>query len=100
MNNMSEIRTTNNQIVLEDLDGVQKVYNVLFIVESTEFKKNYVVYYLENTENDENIELIASSYTGDLEGENNQDLELHEVETDEEWALLNNALNDYTTSFE
>jgi len=97
---MSKIRTTNNQIILEDLDGAQKVYNVLFIVESSEFKKNYVVYYLENTSNDENIELIASSYTGDLEAEDNQDLELFEVETDEEWAMLNNALTDYTNSFE
>ncbi len=93
---MSEIKTTNNQIILQGMDGKEQVYNILFLVESKEFKKNYVVYYLEDSAQDENIELIASSYEGNLDGENSENLQLFEVETDEEWAMLNNALTEFT----
>ena len=35
---MSEIKTTNNQIILQGMDGKEQVYNILFLVESKEFK--------------------------------------------------------------
>lgn len=95
---MFDIKTTEYQLILNDENGEEAVYNVLFTVSLPEFSKQYVIYYLESSEDEDDIDLIASSYTGNFD-EEDCDIELSEIETDEEWDKLDEALKEYSKSF-
>lgn len=92
---MSEIKPTDGQLTVIDNEGNEKLCQILFTLDSEEFNKKYVVFYpiesLEGDDTDEKISLMAAVYT---EGEDGTG-ELAEVETDEEWAMLEDAVADY-----
>ena len=91
---MSEIKPTNGQLTVIDAEGNEKLCQILFTLKSEEFGKNYVVFYpIESIEDEESeqIQLMAASYVENEDGTG----ELSEVETDEEWALLENAVAEY-----
>lgn len=90
---MSKMQPTDGQLTIIDGDGNEKLCQILFTLDSEEFGKKYVVFYpIENMENeDEQIELMAAIYT---EGEDGNG-ELSQVETDEEWAMLEEAVSQY-----
>lgn len=70
-----------------NIDGKDIVYDTILTFYNTKFQKNYVVY---SVENDENMNLYASSYNP-----NSTYFTLDPVEKDEEWNVINNVLNDY-----
>jgi len=71
-----------------DEDGTEVEYEVVLTFKSEEFKKSYVVYKLPG---DENEEVFAAIYDEeDKEGGN-----LIQVETDEEWDMLDEMLNTF-----
>lgn len=91
---MSKIQPTDGQLTIIDGEGNEKLCQILFTLDSEEFGKKYVVFYpLESMEEDdsEQIELMAAIYT---EGEDGTG-ELSQVETDEEWAMLEEAVGQY-----
>ena len=83
------------QLTIIDADGNERLCQILFTLESEDFGKKYVVFYeistLSEAEDDENVELMAASFT---EGEDGQG-ELHEIETEEEWAFIESAVADF-----
>lgn len=88
---MSQIKPSEGQLTVIDAEGNEKLCQILFTLESEEFGKNYVVFYpIESIDDDESeqIQLMAASYIENEDGTG----ELSEVETDEEWALLENAV--------
>lgn len=91
---MSEIKPTEGQLTVIDAEGNEKLCQILFTLDSEEFNKKYVVFYpIEDLNNDdsEQISLMAAIYTEGTDGNG----ELSEIETDEEWKMIEDAVADY-----
>lgn len=91
---MSNLKPSDGQLTVIDAEGNEKLCQILFTCESEEFGKKYVVFYpIESMDDDESeqIQLMAASYVENEDGTG----ELSEVETDEEWAFLENAVAQY-----
>ena len=73
----------NNVLLFTGKDGSQMVFKVLFTYHSDNFDKDYAVFYNEADEN----EVIVYAY--------DQDLTLSLVETEEEYAELDQVLQQY-----
>ena len=76
--------------LLQD-DGTELVCDILFTYHYEKTNKDYVVFQVRNT-----YEVSAATYdpTDGAEGK------LGRVETEEEWAMLEELLNDYASRFE
>ena len=97
MNN--KINPVEGQLTIIDAEGTERLCQILFTLESEEFGKKYVIFYpLEQLEgeDDEQIQLMAASY---VEGEDGNG-ELQEIETEEEWALIEDAVEEFENSIE
>ena len=93
---MSEIKPLDQQLTIIDEEGNEILCQILFTFESEEFKKNYVLFYpLDDSDDEENVTVMAASY---VEGENGIG-ELQEIETDEEWDLIEDVLGQYEEQF-
>ena len=81
-------------ITVVDENGNEQLCEVLFTFTSDEFGKSYVLYYPIGAEEDENeeIEIHASSFTPNEEGE---DGELLPIESDEEWDMIEEMLGTF-----
>ena len=93
MNNQNPI---DGQLTIIDSEGNEKLCQILFTLESEEFGKKYVVFYevseLNDVDNDEDeIPLMAASYVETEDGSG----ELSEIETDEEWELVEEVLQQF-----
>ena len=76
-------------ITLVDDEGNEELYQILLTFESEEFDKSYVLLYPASAEDDEDVDLFAFRYEdpdSDLEGQ------LEDVETDEEWDMIEEVL--------
>lgn len=96
---MSETKPMDGQLTIIDAEGNEKLCQILFTIDSEEFNKKYVVFFpLESMEEEdsEQIALMAAVYkeTGDGTGE------LSEIETDEEWQMLEDAVADYESQMD
>ena len=69
-----------------DEDGKEVECEILFTYHSDEFNKDYVLFYKKGDDENVEIEINAAIYT-----EN----ELFEIETDEEWAMIEEVLADF-----
>lgn len=87
-----------NQITLINENGEEQLADILFTFFSEETSKNYVVFSYAGSDEDEDeqVEVFAASY------ENEDDLngQLYPVETDEEWELIESALENYAEESE
>ena len=72
-----------------DEAGREVECEVLFTFESTETKKNYIVYTDNTTDSEGNTKVYASIYNP---GE--EDLKLEPIETDKEWKIIETVLNE------
>ena len=73
----------NNILIFTGSDGEQLTFRVLFTYRSEKFNKDYAVFYNESDEN----HLIAYSY--------DENITLSELESDEEYRELEEALRKY-----
>lgn len=71
------------QIIIVDEDGTENRYEILFTFEADETHITYVLYY--DPSDPENI--MASRYDNDGN--------LEEIETDEEWEMVEEVLNTF-----
>ncbi|WP_110926977.1 DUF1292 domain-containing protein [Bacillus massiliglaciei] len=81
-----------NNITVVDENGNEQLCEVLFTFDSDKFNKSYVLYYPISENEDEEIEIHASSF---VPSENNEDGELSPIETEEEWDLVEEMLNTF-----
>lgn len=76
-------------IILVDEEGNEELYEILLTFEETEdFNKNYVLVIPANS-TDEDVEVLAFSYE---ETEDGLDGELSDIETEEEWDMIEEVL--------
>ena len=96
---------TEKYINILNEEGNEELCQIIFTLDSEELGKKYVVfarvseiekYYSDDDSDDEQIEVGAASY---VEGENGQG-ELKEIETDEEWAMIEEALEEFDDALE
>ena len=79
-------------ITVVDENGNEQLCEILFTFDSDKFNKSYVLYYPMSDNEDEEIEIHASSF---VPSENNEDGELAPIETDEEWDMIEEMLNTF-----
>jgi uncharacterized protein YrzB (UPF0473 family) len=82
-----------NKLVYIDEKGNEILCEILFTFDSEEFKKSYVLFYPVGEENEDEVEVMAASYTPLEDGSVG---ELNEIETDEEWNLIEDTLDSFT----
>ncbi|WP_099221126.1 DUF1292 domain-containing protein [Listeria costaricensis] len=78
-----------NIILIQNENGVEEEFEILFDFDSEAFEKSYVLYFPAGASEDEEIEIMASSYIQDEEGKQGR---LEPVETDEEWDMIEEIL--------
>lgn len=76
----------NNTFKMIDENGVEKEYEVLFVFHSNETGKHYLAYTDNST--DENGDYILFGATFDPTKGIGNEMELHALESDEEWTIL------------
>lgn len=79
-------------ITIVDDQGNEQLCEVLFTFENDTFNKSYVLYYPIDAQDDDEIEIHASSFEPN---ENGEDGELMPIETDEEWEMIEETLNTF-----
>ena len=82
-----------NKIIIVDEQGRERVCEILFTYQHPETEKNYVVLYPidELDSDDEEMDLFAYSF---VENENG-DGELFTLETDEEYDMINEVIDQF-----
>lgn len=82
---------THDHITLIDENGNEELYTILLTFESDEFEKQYVLVYPASADPDsEDVELLAFSYNE--KSEDASEGELHPIETDKEWDMVEEVL--------
>lgn len=83
-------------ITLVDDEGNEELYEILLTFESEEFERSYVLVYPAGA-NEEDVEVLAFSY---LESEGGLEGELNDIETDDEWDMIEEVLGAFTAEEE
>ena len=93
MENKNEKALLDNQLVFEDEKGNEVLCEIIFTYHSDEFNKDYV-FFSEVGSEDENgkVEVGVASYIPQGDGIG----ELNAVESDEEWDMLEEVLEDFS----
>lgn len=81
-----------NKLIYIDEKGNEVLCEILFTFDSEEFKKSYVLFYPVGAENDDEVEVMAASY---IPLEDGSVGELNEIESDEEWNLIEETLDSF-----
>lgn len=80
----------NEQLVITKDDGSEELVNILFTYQAND--KNYVIFEFNDTE-----EISAAVYIPDETGDNGT---LVDIETDEEWDMIDEVLQGYYDDLE
>ncbi|MFA5543965.1 MAG: DUF1292 domain-containing protein [Bacilli bacterium] len=86
-----------NRLVYIDEEGNEVLCEILFTFDSEEFNKSYVLFYPVGDEEAEEIEVLAASYVPLEDGTVG---ELNDIESEEEWQLIEETLNAFDTDDE
>ena len=78
----------NMTIHLQDENGNDVEYEVLFTFDSPETKKSYIAYTDNSKDETGSTRVYASIYTP-----NQEPMQLEAIETDQEWAMVQSVLN-------
>lgn len=77
---------------VKDDAGNEVECEVLFTFESTETKKNYIVYTDDTTDDEGNTKVYASTYNPE-----ETELKLSPIETEKEWKIIETVLSELQT---
>ncbi|MEG0450266.1 MAG: DUF1292 domain-containing protein [Lysinibacillus sp.] len=88
---LHEFEEEPQHITVTNEEGDDQVCEVIHTFTSEEFEKSYVLYVPVNEEPIENRDIFASEYQLGVDGEIDA---LLPIETDEEWAFVENVLNE------
>ncbi len=94
VNDQSGLPEEDRQITLVDDKGNEELFEVLFTFDSDDYKKSYVLLYPAATEDKDDVEIQAFSFDAD-EGGNATSGDLHEIESEEEWEMVEGVLNTF-----
>ena len=70
-------------------DGIESEYEILCAFQSVEYNKHYVIYTDNSDDEDGNLNIFASIYYPD------DDSKIETIETEEEWNLIENIIENF-----
>lgn len=76
------------KIIVKNNDGEEVVCNVLFTFDNDETKKSYIVFTDNSRDDLDNLRVYANTYNKNKDNGN-----LGDIETDKEWALIEQIFN-------
>lgn len=80
-------------ITIYDEDGNESLYEILFTFDSDDYGKSYVLLVPTGLDEDEEeVEILAFSYTEDEDGETGS---LEQIEAEDEWDMVEEVLNTF-----
>lgn len=79
------------QITIIAEDGSEQLCEIIFTFDSDETGYSYVVYSPIGNDEDDDV-IYAARYTAN---ENGEDGDLHQIETDEEWDMVEEVINTF-----
>lgn len=83
-----------NKLIYIDDEGNEVLCEILFTFDSDKFNRSYVLFYPVGSEDeDDNVEVLAACYTPMEDGSVG---ELSEIETEEEWKLVEETLHSFS----
>lgn len=94
INDQSNLPEEDRQITLVDEKGNEELFEVLFTFYSDDYEKSYVLLYPAATQDEEDVEIQAFSFDADEAGDATTG-DLHEIETEEEWDMVEGVLNTF-----
>ena len=78
------------RIIIPDENGEEHLFDVLFSFDVDETEKSYIVVVPSDQVDEDEVEVYAFRY--EENGENEDDMALFEIETDEEWEMVEEML--------
>ena len=81
-------------ITLVDADGNETLYEILFTFESEDYGKAYILLIPAGSEPEEKVDVLAFSFNPDEDGQA-KDAELYDIESDEEWDMVEGVLDTF-----
>ncbi|MFD1472460.1 DUF1292 domain-containing protein [Companilactobacillus mishanensis] len=96
MSEKPESNNEMNEVILSDDQGNEETYKILFTFDSDDYGKSYVFLYPKDAEDSEEIEVQAFSFSPDENGDVDAG-ELDPIEDPEEWDMVQEVLNTFTT---
>ncbi|KRM90285.1 DUF1292 domain-containing protein [Liquorilactobacillus cacaonum] len=88
------MKENDNLMTLVDENGNETLYEVLFTFESDDYEKSYILLIPAGTQPEEQVDVLAFSFDPDENGEAS-DAELHDIESDEEWDMVEGVLDTF-----
>jgi len=81
----------NERIIIPDENGEENLFEVLFTFDVDDTKKSYLAVVPIEQKDDDEVEVYAFRY--EENGDNDNDLALFPIETDEEWEIVEEMLH-------
>ena len=78
----------NRYFTVTDQSGNTREYEILFTFDSDELKKSYIVFTDNSLDEEGNVVTYAAVYD-----KNGETLKLNDIETEEEWNIIENLLS-------
>ncbi len=78
------------RIIIPDENGEEHLFEVLFTFDVDQTQESYVAVVPAEQKEDEDVEVFAFRYD---EKENDDDLALYHIESDDEWDMVEEVLN-------
>ena len=79
-------------ITVSDDNGNETLYEVLFTFDSEDYGKSYILLIPAGSEPGDQVDVLAYSFDSEAEGE---DVDLNEIESDEEWDMVEGVLDTF-----
>ena len=83
-----------NLITLVDDQGNESLYEILFTFESEDYGKSYILLIPAGSEPEEQVDVLAFAFNPD-EDDDAKDAELYNIESDEEWDMVEGVLDTF-----
>ena len=91
---MAKQNQDENLITLVDEQGNETLYQELFNFHSDDYDKSYILLIPAGSEPEEQVDVLAFAFNPD-ENDDSQDYELFDMESDEEWEMVEGVLDTF-----
>ena len=91
---MAKQNQDENLITLVDEQGNETLYQELFNFHSDAYDKSYILLIPAGSEPEEQVDVLAFAFNPD-ENDDSQDYELFDIESDEEWEMVEGVLDTF-----
>ena len=91
---ISSETTVHDEFFLIDEQGNETLYQELFNFHSDDYDKSYILLIPAGSEPEEQVDVLAFAFNPD-ENDDSQDYELFDIESDEEWEMVEGVLDTF-----